>query len=60
MTDHLDDRREENLRAMRSPSSLLLAVLSIGAVILASVFYDHPLMKQPQIMASLRQYVSAH
>jgi ABC-type molybdate transport system permease subunit len=51
-------QREENLKAMRSPASIALAVFSIAAVILACVFYDHPLMKQPQVFASLRQHIS--
>jgi len=55
----LHHQREENLKAMRSPTSIALAVCSIAAVVLACVFYDHPLMKQPQIFASLRQHVSA-
>jgi hypothetical protein len=45
---------------MRSPASIALAVCSIAAVILASVFYDHPIMKQqPQMFASLRQHLTA-
>jgi hypothetical protein len=45
---------------MRSPASIALAICSIAAVILVSVFYDHPEMKQqPQIFASLRQHISA-
>ena len=54
----LRHQREQNLRAMRSPASIALAVCSITAVILASVFYDHPVMKQPQIFASFRQYIA--
>jgi hypothetical protein len=50
-------KRQENLRAMRSPGSIGLAICSIAAVILASIFYDHPIMKQqPQICASAYQY----
>jgi hypothetical protein len=56
----LHHKRQENLRAMRSPASIALAVCSIAAVILASVFYDHPIMKQqPQMFASLRQHLTA-
>jgi hypothetical protein len=56
----LNHQREENLRAMRSPASIALAVCSIAAVVLASVFYDHPVMKAPQMSASLRQLVTTH
>lgn len=56
----LRHQREENLRAMRSPASIALGVGSIAVVVLACVFYDHPLMKQPQIFASLRHHVTAH
>jgi hypothetical protein len=52
-------KRQENLQAMRSPASIALAICSIAAVILVSFFHDHPVMKQqPQIFASLRQYIS--
>jgi hypothetical protein len=48
----LHQKREENLRAMRSPASITLALCAIAAVILVSVFPDHPVMKQqPQIFA---------
>jgi hypothetical protein len=52
-------QREENLRAMRSPASIALAIAALGAVTLVSVFHDHPWMKSPQIVASLRHYVTA-
>jgi hypothetical protein len=55
----LHHQRQENLRAMRSPASIALAICSIAAVILASIFHDHPVMKQPQIFASLRQHITA-
>jgi hypothetical protein len=56
----LHHKRQENLRAMRSPTSIALAICSIAAVILVSVFHDHPVMKkQPQIFTSLRQHISA-
>jgi hypothetical protein len=56
---NLHHQREQNLRAMRSPASIVLAACSITAVILVSVFYDHPVMKQqPQIFASLRQHIT--
>jgi hypothetical protein len=55
----LHSKRQENLRAMRSPASIALAICSMAAVILVSVFHDHPVMKQqPQIFASLRQHIS--
>jgi hypothetical protein len=60
MIDLLHHQREQNLRAMRSPASIALAVCTIAAVISACVFYDHPVMKQPQIFASLRQHITAN
>jgi hypothetical protein len=58
--NELHHTRQENLRAMRSPASIALAICSIAAVILVSVFHDHPVMKQqPQIFASLRQQINA-
>jgi hypothetical protein len=58
--NELHHARQENLRAMRSPASIALAICSIAAVILVSVFHDHPVMKQqPQIFASLRQQINA-
>jgi hypothetical protein len=59
MTEDLHKKREENLRAMRSPASIALAFLSIAAVTLICIFHDHPLMKQPQIVASLMQRLNA-
>jgi hypothetical protein len=56
---NLNHQREENLRAIRSPASIALGVCAIAAVVLASVFYDHPLMKAPHIMASLRHHITA-
>jgi hypothetical protein len=56
----LHHKRQENLRAMRSPASIALATCSIAAAILVSIFHDHPVMKQqPQIFASLRQHITA-
>ena len=54
----LHHQRKVNLRAMRSPASIALAVCSVAAVILASVFYDHPIMKAPHLIASLRQQIT--
>jgi len=53
------EQREKNLRAIRSPGSIALFVFSITAVVLATVFYDHPIMKAPQLVASLRQHITA-
>jgi Flp pilus assembly protein TadB len=58
MTDQ-HQRRQQNLRAMRSPASIALFVFSIAAVVLATIFYDHPIMKAPQLVASLRQHITA-
>ena len=53
------ERREKNLRAMRSPGSIALFVFSITAVVLATLFYDHPIMKAAHLVASLRQLSTA-
>jgi hypothetical protein len=47
-------RREENLRAMRSPASLLLAGASLAAVLVATVFYDRPITDNPVLISYLR------
>jgi hypothetical protein len=60
MMDLLHDQREKNLRQMRSPASIALAICAIAAVVLASAFYDHPLMKAPHMVASLRHHITAH
>ncbi len=57
MTGH-DPRRDENMRLMRSPASVILLAASLATVALASVFYDHPLMKEPQVFASFRQQIT--
>jgi hypothetical protein len=59
MTGQLHTQRQLNLRAMRSPPSIALGVFSIIAVLLASIFYDHPIMKAPPVFASLRQHIAA-
>jgi hypothetical protein len=59
MIDRLHDQREKNLRQMRSPASIALAICSIAAVVLASAFYDHPIMKAPQLVAALKHHITA-
>jgi hypothetical protein len=53
------EQREENLRQMRSPGSIALGVFALLTVLLACIFYDHPLMKSPHIVASLRHHITA-
>jgi hypothetical protein len=59
MIEDLHKQREKNLRAMRSPASIALAFFSIAIVALICIFHDHPLMQQPQIVASLIQRINA-
>ena len=47
------DRRAENLRAMRSPASFALAGGIFLAVLVAFVFYDHPLTDNPVLLSYL-------
>jgi hypothetical protein len=47
------DRRAENLRAMRSPASFALAGSIFLAVLVAFVFYDHPLTDNPVLLSYL-------
>ena len=50
----LRQRREENLRAMRSPGSFLLAGFVAVAMFGATVFYDRPITKNPVVFTYLR------
>ena len=45
--------RTENLRAMRSPASFALAGIIVLAVLVAFVFYDHPLTDNPVLLSYL-------
>jgi hypothetical protein len=54
----MHDQRKANLRTMRSTASIALAACSIAAVVLVSVFYDHPVMKAPHLIASLRPQIT--
>ena len=47
------DRRAENLRAMRSPASFALAGTIFLAVLVAFIFYDHPLTDNPVLLSYL-------
>ena len=55
----LHQRREENLRAMRSPASIALAVVAIGLMIVATVFHDHAIIDNPVLFTYLREAVNA-
>ena len=52
----LAKRREENLKAMKSPASITLAALGAIALICATVFYDRPLTNDNQLMSYLRSF----
>jgi hypothetical protein len=49
----LSKLREENLQAMRSPGSLLLAGGTLLAVLVAFVFYDHSITDSPVLLTYL-------
>jgi hypothetical protein len=51
---NLSTRRAENLKAMRSPGSFLLAGCTFVAVLTAFVFYDHPITNDPVLLTHLR------
>ena len=53
MAKTIADRRAENLRAMRSPASFALAGAIFLAVLVAFVFYDHPLTDNPVLLSYL-------
>ena len=52
----LEKRREENLQAMKSPASIVLAALGAVALICATAFYDHPLTNDNQLFSYLRSF----
>ena len=52
----LEKRREENLQAMKSPASIVLAALGAVALICATVFYDRPLTNNNQLFSYLRSF----
>jgi hypothetical protein len=54
----LEKRREENLRAMKSPASIALAAIAAVALISAFVFYDHPITHNDQLLSYLRSFAS--
>jgi hypothetical protein len=48
------DRRAENLKAMRSPASFALASIVCFAVLMAFMFYDHPIIDNPILLSYLQ------
>ena len=50
----LHQRRQENLRAMRSPASILFGVVAVLAMIAATVFYDRPITDNPVVFSYSR------
>jgi hypothetical protein len=52
----LEKRREENLRAMKSPASMALAAIAAVALTCAFLFYDHPISANSQLFSYLRSF----
>ena len=50
--------REKNLQAMRSPASFLLASGTLLAVLVAFLFYDHPITHNPVLLTHLQSAFS--
>jgi hypothetical protein len=48
------ERREENLQAMRSVGSLLLAGGALLTILVAFLFYDHPIIENPVLLTYLQ------
>ena len=46
----LREQREQNLQAMRSPGSFLLAGGTLLAILVAFVFYDHSITDNPVLL----------
>ena len=58
-TKNVSERRAENLKAMRSPGSFVLAGGTLLAVLIAFVFYDHPIVDDPVLLTHLRGAISS-
>jgi hypothetical protein len=56
---NVSERRAENLKAMRSPGSFILAGGTLLAVMVAFVFYDHPIVEDPILLTQLRGAISS-
>ena len=56
---NVGERRAENLKAMRSPGSFVLAGGTLLAVLVAFVFYDHPIVNDPVLLTHLRGSISS-
>ena len=56
--DALAQRRLANFSAMKSRASIVLGLTAIALVVLVCVFYDHPVMKTPDILTSLHTDVA--
>ena len=54
----IQQRREENLQAMKSPASIVLAALGAVALVCATVFYDRPLANNNQLFSYLRSFAA--
>jgi hypothetical protein len=54
-----DEQRVQNLKAMRSPASFVLAGGALLAVLMAIVFYDHPVTDDPILLTHLRGAISS-
>ena len=51
---NIRERRKENLKAMRSPGSFFLAGGTLLAVLVAFLFYDHPVTDNPVLFTFLQ------
>ena len=56
---NVSEQRAENLRAMRSPGSFMLAGGTLLAVLVAFVFYDRPIVNDPVLLTHLRGAISS-
>lgn len=52
----IDQRRIENLKAMKSPGSIALAGAVVVAMLCATFFYDRPLTNNNQLFSYLRSF----
>lgn len=52
----LQQRRAQNLRAMKSPASIALAGVAVVAIICATVFFDRPLTSSNQLFSYIRSF----
>ncbi len=56
---NVSERRAENLKAMRNPGSFVLAGGTLLAVLVAFVFYDHPIANDQILLTHLRGAIAS-